>query len=299
MSKVIYIQKQDIHSTLCTWIYCFMHQLYNAENKGLKAYINWPTGKFVKSYEDAKKYSEIPNAFEWYFLQPHDTNPTNDKIVWTWELENWGANVDTTDFQLISEPLSVIKDYYKKRLHFNDETNRRGQLLADKYGIDFSKTIGICWRGSDIYLESINGYEGRKYTPISYYFEWIDKALDDIPDARIACTSEEKEILDPLFKRYGQRAFLIEEFYQVPKGHKHNPERHSPMSGYLRGLQPGLMVWLFSKTAWLIKNRASTSAVASWLSGGNIVCITHDERLGFPPHLEGVEYKGQVYPISK
>jgi hypothetical protein len=63
-------------------------------------------------------------------------------------------------------------------------------------------------------------------------------------------------------------------------------------------MQPALMVWLFSKTAWLIKNRASTSAVASWCGNGEVVNICHTEVLGFPPHLEGVEYKGQVYPIS-
>jgi hypothetical protein len=97
-----------------------------------------------------------------------------------------------------------------------------------------------------------------------------------------------------LFNRYPQ-AFLIEEFYQAPKGSKHNPERFSPMSGFERGMQPALMVWLFSKCAWLIKNRASTSAVASWLNDGEIVNICHTEVLGFPPHLDGVEYKGQLY----
>lgn len=295
MSKVIYIEKNDIYCTATTFIYCNFANLYEAEQQGKEGYINWYPSRMVESYKDDKKFSEISNAFEWFFKQPKIENPPpkNECEIWTWE-----SHADKSDIPLMAQPLSVIKDYYKKNLIFNDETNRRGQLIVDKYGIDFSKTIGCTWRGSDIFLESINGYEGRRYTPISYYFDWIDKALDDIPDARIACTSEEKEILDPLFKRYGERAFLIEEFYQVPKGSKQNPERVSPMSGYLRGLQPALMVWLFSKTAWLIKNRASTSAVASWVSDGNVVCITHDERLGFPPHLEGVEFKGQVYPIK-
>ena len=82
----------------------------------------------------------------------------------------------------------------------------------------------------------------------------------------------------------------------MPKGFQHNPERVSPLSGYERGLQPALMVWLFSKCAWLIKNRASTSAVASWLSDGEIISINHNENLGFPPHIDGVEYKGELYP---
>jgi hypothetical protein len=131
----------------------------------------------------------------------------NDNVVWTWESENWGADVNTTDFQLICEPLHVIKEVYKKNLHFNDAVNHQGEKIVDKYGIDFSKTIGVGWRGTDIFLESLNGNSGRKYTPIEYYFEWIDKALEAIPDATIACTSEEEGILKPLFERYGERAF--------------------------------------------------------------------------------------------
>ena len=284
------LEKNDIYSTLTTWLYCHFWQMWAAEQIGYDACIHWPTGKFLASYEDSNKYAEIPNAYNWYFVQPK-TNEVSGN-VWLWE--QWA---DPTPVSFMAQPLQVIKDYYKKNLIFNEETNRRGQLLVDKYGIDFKKTIGITWRGGDIYLESLNGNEGRKYTPIELYFEWIDKALERIPDARIACTSEEKEILEPLFKRYPQ-AFLIEEFIQVPKGFKHNPERVSDVSGYERGLQPALMVWLFSKCAWLIKNRASTSAVASWCSDGEIVNINHTERLGFPPHIDGVEFKEQLYPIN-
>ncbi len=293
----IYIEKNDTHCTLTTFFYCNFWQLYSAQQQGYKGYINWfrHTG-FLQSYDDEQMYAKYPNAYSWYFKQPmfeENEIPERDE-TWTWEID--GEKMK--EFHLMSQPLSEIKDFYKKNLIFNDVVNQRGQELVDKYNIDFSKTIGICWRGTDIFLESANGYAGRQYTDIKYYFEWIDKALEQIPNARIACTSEEEEILEPLFARYPQ-AFLIEEFYQVPKGAKENPERHSPMSGFERGMQPALMVWFFSKCAWLIKNRASTSAVASWISDGEIVCITHDERLGFPPHLEGVEYKGEIYPLSK
>lgn len=299
MSKVVYLEKNDIFCTMTTYWYCHAWMLWASEQMGYDAYINWNKGLFVQSYDDDEKYREQPNAFLWYFKQPKVENPPpqNECDTWTWEFENWGSGIDVSPYSFMSQPLSVIKDFYKRNLIFNDEVNRRGQLLVDKYNIDFSKTIGCTWRGGDIYLESLNGNQGRKYTPIELYYEWIDKALEQIPDARIACTSEEEGILEPLFKRYPQ-AFLIEEFEQVPKGSKHNPERHSNVSGYLRGMQPALMVWLFSKTAWLIKNRASTTAVASWLSEGEVVCINHDERLGFPPHLEGVEYKGQIYPTN-
>lgn len=295
MKEVIYLEKTDIFSTLTTWFYCQFWLMWAAEQQYKEVYHNWTKGKFLQSYNDDEKFTDLPNAYDWYFVQPKVKNPPPQNECETWVWENFQ---DPSPIPFMAQPLSVIKDYYKKHLHFNDSVNERGQALVDKYNIDFSKTIGVTWRGSDIYLESLNGNEGRKYTNIELYFEWIDKALEAIPDARIACTSEEEEILEPLFKRYPQ-AFLIEEFYQVPKGTKHNPERVSPMSGYLRGMQPALMVWLFSKCAWLIKNRASTSAVASWLSSGEIVSICHNENLGFPSHLEGVEYKGEIYPLLK
>jgi hypothetical protein len=289
----IYLQKNDIHCTLTTYLYCHFWMLYSAEQMGHSGYIHWPKGLFLQSYEDSDKFKQMPNAYDWYFIQPKFTAPPNRDETWTWE--NWK---DPIPVSLMAQGLPTMKSYFKKHLHFNYETNVKGQAIVDKYDIDFKKTIGITWRGTDIYLESENGNSGRKYTPIEYYFEWIDKALEQIPDARIAVTAEEEGILDPLFKRYPQ-AFLIEEFYQAPKGSKHNPERFSPMSGFERGMQPALMVWLFSKCAWLIKNRASTSAVASWISDGEIVSINHTEILGFPPHIDEVEYKGKLYPLTR
>lgn len=284
---MIYLEKNDIHSTLTTWLYCHFWMKWSLEQQGKQSYINWPAGKSLIDLYDKKKFNECRNMYEWYFNQSIQASTIEDRLTW----ESW---VDPSPVPFMAQPLQVIKDYYKKNLIFNDATNARGLELVDKYNIDFSKTIGVTWRGTDIYLESQNGYEGRRYTPIDLYFKWIDKALEQIPDARIACTAEEEGVLEPLFKRY-QQAFLIEEFYQAPKGGNQNPERFSPRSGYERGLQPVLMVWLFSKCAWLIKNRASTSAVASWMSNGEIVNVNHTEILGFPTHIDGVEYKGEIY----
>jgi hypothetical protein len=292
MNQEIYIQKNDIHATLCTWLYCGFHMMYNAERKGLRPYISWPTGKFLQSYEDKERFAVTPNAYDWYFVQPFVKEPPLENTIWTWELEKWGANVDTTDFQLISEPLSVIRNYYQKHLHFNEETNRRGQLLVNRYGIDFKRTIGLSWRGTDTYLD------GRPRLSIGTYFPFIDDILTQDPDLRIACTAEEETILDPLLARY-PNSFKIEEFVSSPFQSKHNPERISKMSGYERGLQPALMVWLFSKCAHYIKNRSSTGAVASWLSNGRIVNLGHGENLGFPANNDFAEIEGQRYPLYR
>lgn len=282
----IYIEGNDIHSTLTTWIYCSYWQAYAAEKQGHTPYIHWPRFKSLQSLDDPQMFNQKPNMYEWYFEQPYISGrPTVDVV------RTWNTDENTGLFPLMGQPLETIREYYHKTLKFNEATNIRGQLLVDIYGIDFSKTIGITWRGTDIFRD------GRPRMPIELYYPWIDGILDRHPDFRIACTAEEEHILDPLFARY-PNAFLIKEFIQARHGATENPERDSPVSGYDRGLQPALMVWLFSKCAFYIKNRSSTGAVASWISDGKIVSLGHPETLGFPANTDTVEYCGNLYPLN-
>lgn len=293
MSKVVYIEKTDIFSTLTTFVYCFMWQLYAAEQQGISAYLNCPNGltpgRWLQPYLDSEKFSKEPNAWNWYFKQPHIQSPPPREQceIWTWE--NWK---DPSSIPLMAQPLSVIKDFYKKNLLFSDEVNERGQALVGKYKIDFSNTIGITWRGTD------NVTDGRPRLSISTYFPFIDDILEMNPNARIMATAEEETVLDPLLERY-PNSFKIEEFYSSPFGNLHNPERISPLSGFERGIQPALMVWLFSKCAHYVKNRSSTGAVASWLSSGRIVCLAHEETLSYLKMDDLVEIEGKKYPLYR
>lgn len=291
----IYIENNDPYSTLTTYFYCSFWQGYAAEIQGHRPYYNWPRGKSVLSYDDPEMFSRIPNMYNWYFIQPHGELQPD-------EVRTWNTDVNTGIHVLMGQPLSVIREFYQRNLIFNDATNARGKELVSKYNIDFSKTIGITWRGTDIYLESLNGMTGRPRMAIETYFPFIDDVLNENPDFRIMCTAEEEKILDPLLVRY-PNAFKVDEFLQAPHGGKDNPERHSKVRGYERGLQPVLMVWLFSKCAHYIKNRASTAAVASWLSNGRIVSLGHPETLGFyeggKPFKGIAEINGVEYPLYR
>lgn len=291
---MIYLEKTDIFSTLTTFLYCNFWMLWAAEQIGRDdVYINWPNGftpgRALQPYLDSNKFSEIPNMYNWWFEQPKVKNPIprEQSEVWTWE--TWK---DPTPISFMSQPLKVIKDYYKKHLHFNDVVNQRGQALVDKYKIDFENTIGISWRGTD------NVTDGRIRLPIETYFPFIDDCLKENPDCRIMATAEEETILNPLLEKYPQ-AFKIEEFYSSPLGDLRNPERFSPMTGFERGMQPTLMVWLFSKCAYYIKNRSSTGAVASWLSDGKIYCLAHSETLNYDKLDNEVEIEGKRYPLYR
>lgn len=288
---IVSIENNDPNTTLTTYLYCSFWQAYAAEQQGHLPYISWPRYKSVASYDDAQMFQQVPNQFEWYFEQPF----TNDKNFS--EVRTWNTDHNTGLFPLMSQPLHVIREFYKRNLIFNQAVNSRGQQLADKYDIDFRKTIGITWRGTDIYIENQNGVNLRKRMPIETYFPFIDELLERQPDLRIACTAEEEKILDPLLSRY-PNAFKIEEFLQSPFNGKHNPERFTKVSGFERGLQPALMVWFFSKCAHYIKNRASTAAVASWLSDGRIVNLMHSETLSYEEMNGYAEIKGQRYLIE-
>lgn len=286
MSKTIYLEKQDPWTTLTTWIYCHFWMMHTAEKLGHKSYINWPKGKSLKVYEDIQKFSEIPNLYDWYFEQPMFESRPNCDETWTWE---WWQ--DPTSPSLMGMPLAYMKEYFKRNLKFNRSTNARGQALVDKYKIDFKNTIGITWRGTDAVTD------GRPRQSIETYFPFIDEILEKNPNMRIACTAEEVGILGPLFSRY-PNAFNIDEFISAPNGCDVNPERFSGVSGYERGLQPALMVWLFSKCAHYIKNRSSTGAVASWISDGRIVNIGHEETLSYNLAYDYVEIEGKKYTLD-
>ena len=289
MADVVYLEKTDVGATLTTWLYCHFWMLWSAEQQRVDGYIHWPDnytpGRCLRDLIDKEKFSQEPNMYNWYFQQPKVKVPPERKHIATWEY--WK---DECPVSFMAQPLSVIKDYYKKNLHFNDVVNARGQALVDKYGIYFENTIGLTWRGTD------NVTDGRIRLSIDVTFRFIDDILKDNPTARIVCTAEEEKVLDPLLARYSS-AVLIKEFYQSPYGSLQNPERFSPMSGFERGIQPALMVWLFSKCAYYIKNRSSTGAVASWLSNGKIICIAHSETLNYDKLDSEVEIEGKRYPL--
>lgn len=277
--KNIYLGQTGIHATLTTWIYTGMWQLYAATKSGHRGYIHWPQMKdrSLSAYQDPAQFSTQPNMFDWYFKQrqlgtPLFTVPPADE-TWLWE----ESHDELSTYPLMGMPLDMIKTWYREQLGFSDAVYARGEQLVTKYNLEFSKLIGLSWRGTDIYLD------GRPYLPIEVYYPFLDKILAEEPECRIACTAEEEGILDPLLKKYPQ-AFKIDEFLASPKGCKENPERFTAVRGFERGMQPALMVWLFSKCKHYIKNRSSTGAVASWLSTGNIISLAHPENLGHGPH---------------
>ncbi len=296
MSDIVYLEKLDIGATLTTWIYCAMWQMFAAEKLGLRCYINWPRDKMraLRNHYDDAKFDELPNMYDWYFEQPMFDSPPPREHVWTWETPEPELAEALGKYPLYGS-VPEIKAFYKKHCRLNKTVCARGEALVKKYDIDFANTIGITWRGTDSVID------GRPRMPIETYYQFIDDILATNPSARIMCTAEEESIIDPLLARY-PRAFKVEEFFSTPLGRQSlgdNPERFSTLPGFERGMQPALMVYLFSRCAYYIKNRSSTGAVASWLSDGKIVCLAHPENLGHGWDITKAEIEGEIYDLKR
>lgn len=293
MKNVVYIERLDIRASLASWIYCAFWMMRSAEKRGFIPYVNWPANfnrsRAPEAYYDNDHFRKNPNMFNWYFEQPFIKNPPprEECQIWTWE--SW---VCEADGGLMSEPLANIKEFYSKNLNFTKEVEARGQALVEKYKIDFSNTIGLTWRGTD------NITDGRQRMPIETYYPFIDDILEKNPQMRIMCTAEEETILDPLLKRY-KESFVISEFISSPFGNLNSPERLSSLPGYERGMNPVLLIWLFSKCAHYIKNRSSSGGIASWLSTGRIVSLAHLESLSHEQIPDQVEISGQLFPLYR
>lgn len=301
MSNTVYLEKTDIGATLTTWVYCFMWQLYATEKEGYRAYINWPAhrNKWLYAHWDDAQFAKQPNAFDWYFEQPHfapgEIIPVCTE-VWQWEAQPGDKHAEFVGRHCpYGLPIPELKAFYRKNLRLNATVRARGDALAAQYTIDFNNTLAVTWRGTDCTLD------GRPRMPIETYFPFIDDILAKEPGLRILATAEEETILDPLLARYPQ-AFTIKEWVAAPLGAKDNPEkvfRH--ISGYERGMQPALMVYILSKVRHLIKNRSSVASVASWISTGegDVVCLAHPENLGHGFDLTKAEIKGQIVPLHR
>ncbi len=292
----IYIEKRDIGGTLSNWVYCGFWQMHAAEKFGLKSYIHWPQDRqrALAYYYDDQKFSECGNMWDWYFEQPFFKDPPPRDNVWTFE-EPSKEQADSLNGQHLYETVARIKEYYKKHLRFHSAVRTLGDEIASRHGIDFSNTIGVMWRGT----ESI--HDGRPRMGIETYFPFLDDILEKEPGLRLMCTAEEETILDPLLRRY-KNAFVVDEFFMSPfkaQERGSNPEKYANVSGYRKGMQPALMMYLFSKCKHLVKNRSTVSSIASWLSDGRIVCLAHPENLGHGFDITKAEINGEIMELNR
>lgn len=269
----VYLEKSDIGATLSTWFYCAMWQLYSAEQSGHQGYIHWPQGpgvpmpgvgpmRSLEPHQDPAAFARQPNMFEWYCVQPRWKGPGLPPRELTWVFEN------TPELSINPHCLGLdfARSWYQNNLIWNQDVINRAESIIQKYGIDFSNTLGLSWRGCDSVMD------GRPRQPIETYFPHIDAILEKEPNLRIFATAEETSVVDKVKARY-PNVFEITEFFSAPWGYTGHSEYVNPSTGYERGMQTCCMIYILSRCKHYIKNRSSQSYVAAWLSKGNVICM--------------------------
>ena len=277
----VYLEKSDIGSTLSTWFYCSLWQLYAADHHGHQGYINWPQSpnRSLDPHQDPAAFARQPNMFEWYCVQPRWKGPGLPQRELTWLFEN--------NPELSSNPhclgLESLKAWYQNNLIWNQDVIDRAESIIQQYGIDFNNTMGLSWRGCDSVMD------GRPRQPIETYFPYIDATLEKEPNLRIFATAEETSVVEKVKARY-QNVFEIPEFFSAPWGYAGHSEYVNPKSGYERGMQTCCMIYILSKCKHYIKNRSSQAYVAAWLSKGRVICMhTKEYQDAQAKFLGGVE----------
>ena len=252
----VYLERKDLGASLSSWITTAMNALNAAFAEGLTGYIHWPEHRCPSAYHDREAFARCPNMFEWYFDQPWcQAERPSATPIWVYE-----------DSHAITSrhPIDDFSAFYRHYLLFNNDVAARLDALLTRYGLRPEHAIAVSWRGTD------NVIDGRPRTPIEKYFPVIDAILEAEPDIAIVAKPEERGATETLLHRY-PKAIVPSEFFIADAGEKQMQDWVSPASGYERGMQAVLLILLFSKCKYLLKNNANLSDIATRLSVGKVI----------------------------
>jgi hypothetical protein len=256
MTPCVKLERRDRGSSISSWIALAMNALNAAFAEGMVGYIHWPELKSPRAYYDAAAFRRRANMFDWYFDQPWctDAGATSDE---TWVFEDAHRLIERY-------PIANVSTFFRQHLVFNADVVGRLDALLARYSLAPARAIAIAWRGTD------NVTDGRARVPIESFFPAIDRILDAEPDLAIVAKPEERGAAEALLRRY-PHAIVPAEFFMADTGATSMQDWISPASGYERGMQAALMILLFSKCRYLLKNNANLSDIATRLSFGHVI----------------------------
>lgn len=94
-----------------------------------------------------------------------------------------------SQFDYRQEPFAWLAPFVRKYFGFSDEVARIEEQLTEKYKMDPSRTLAICYRGTDKSLDVVLG-------PYSEYIEIAKTFLRLEPDLQVLVQTDEKQFLD-------------------------------------------------------------------------------------------------------
>jgi hypothetical protein len=252
----VYLERKDLGASLSSWIISAMSALNSAFAEGLTGYIHWPEHRCPSAYYDREAFARCPNMFEWYFDQPwFQTERLSTTPIWVYE---------DSDAITSRHPIDDVSGFYRKHLLFNNDVAARLDVLLRRYRLRPEQAVAVSWRGTD------NVIDGRPRTPIEKFFPVIDEILEADPDIAIVAKPEERGVTETLLHRY-PKAIVPSEFFIADAGEKQMQDWVSPAPGYERGMQVVLLILLFSRCKYLLKNNANLADIATRLSAGKVI----------------------------
>lgn len=253
------LERTERGSSMSSWITLAMNALHAAFAEGVNGCVHWPATRCPRAYFDAEAFSRRPNMFDWYFHQPWcEQDRAAADETWRWEHAYVLAD---------RHPIVDLSAFFRRYLIFNADVADRFERLSSSYGLHPSRTIALAWRGTD------NVVDGRPRVPIESFFPVVDRLLDAEPDLAIVAKPEERGAAEMLLRRY-PNAIVPQEFFIAESGEPLMQDWVNPASGYERGMQVALLMLLYSKCRYLLKNNANLSDIATRLSTGTVFSWT-------------------------
>jgi hypothetical protein len=255
--QCVSLERVDLRASLSSWITTAMTSLNAAFQEGFGGYINWPRPRSPAAYRDANAFARCPNMFEWYFCQPSCEACPPGAPAWVYE---------ASQAVIGRHSIADKRTFYRRHLLFNTDVTSRMEDLLRKHRIRPENTIAVSWRGTDSVVD------GRLRTPIEKYFPVIDGILEAEPEAVIFAKPEERGAAEALLRRY-ERTIIPSEFFTAKTGETRMQDWLSSATGFERGMQVLLLILVFARCKYLLRNLANLSEIASHLSDGKVIRV--------------------------
>lgn len=147
--------------------------------------------------------------------------------------------------------------------------------LISKYQIDFSSTMGVCYRGSEKKTEVVLADPRR-------VMELTERLLDSNSGLRVWIQTEVRQISDLFLKHFGQRCFAVEELPLIDENQS-TKAMFSDDEGATRRFAFGqnllAVTHMLSQCGWLV-NHTGNMAYWIWLFRGNSNRMWQFDRRG-------------------
>jgi hypothetical protein len=223
---------------LCTHTLLALTQCYPSETYFT---VNWPRQNQWRNNDQIGK-----NLFELYF----HPNPAVD-------LHSL-AKVHPTHQSLVYEDLDFEKlnPYIQNYFLPSEIVRAKQEELLRKYNIEYENTIGLCYRGTDKWLEI------AQIQP-EYYVQEVKRLVAQDPELKVLIQTDQLQIRDRFVRVLGERAFFLSELpvSSSPIGIHAMSESERGISNFELGIRLLAAVTILAKCKYTITH---TGSIGLW-----------------------------------